>query len=191
MPQIGWIIDLTRCTGCHTCEVACKMENNTLPELSPLPVKSPYSAQQVNWRRVLEIESGRYPNVKRSFYTMSCHHCAHPACAAACPVGAIHKREGDGVVLLDQDKCIGCKYCAAACPYGAPQFNETTGVMEKCTFCVHRIDVGLKPACVDACLGEALQWSTDVDAPGEAPPGFADPTLTHPSVRWIADRVRG
>jgi Fe-S-cluster-containing dehydrogenase component len=191
MPQLGWIIDLTKCTGCHTCEVACKMENNTFPQLSPLPITSPYKAQQVNWRRVLEIESGTYPNARRSFYTMSCHHCEHPACMAACPAGAITKRSSDGVVLLDQSKCIGCKYCAAACPYGAPQFNEATGIMEKCTFCAHRLAVGEKPACVTACLGGALQFTTDFQAPGDVPPGFADPTLTNPSVQWIADTVRG
>jgi len=191
MPQIGWIIDLTKCTGCHTCEVACKMENNTPPILSPLLLKSPYEAVQVNWRRVLEIESGRYPNVKRSFYTMSCHHCAEPACMASCPVGAITKRDKDGVVLIDQTACIGCKYCAAACPYGAPQFNETTGLMEKCTFCVHRIDVGLEPACVTSCLGGALQWTVDFDAPGEPPENFADPALTNPSVEWRRDIVKG
>ena len=191
MPQIGWIIDLTKCTGCHTCEVACKMENNTPPILSPLLLESPYSAVQVNWRRVLEIESGRYPNVKRSFYTMSCHHCAQPACMASCPVGAITKRDKDGVVLIDQTACIGCKYCAAACPYGAPQFNENTGLMEKCTFCVHRIDVGLEPACVTSCLGGALQWTVDFDAPGEPPRDFADPALTSPSVEWRRDKVRG
>ncbi len=191
MPQLGWIIDLTKCTGCHTCEVACKMENNTFPQLSPLPIKSPYKAQQVNWRHVLEIESGSYPNAKRSFYTMSCHHCEHPACMASCPVGAIAKRSGDGVVLLDQSKCTGCKYCAAACPYGAPQFNDATGIMEKCTFCVQRLDAGEIPACVTSCLGGALQVTTDFQAPGDVPPGFADPTLTGPSVQWIADTVRG
>ena len=174
MPQIGWIIDLTKCTGCRTCEVACKMENNTLPILSPLPLKSEYAA-----------------NVKRSFYTMSCHHCEHPACMASCPVDAISKRSQDGVVLIDQAKCIGCKYCSTACPYGAPQFNEVTGLMEKCTFCVHRIDEGLEPACVTSCLGGALQWTFDVDAPGDTPDGFADPRLTDPSVEWRRDRVRG
>ena len=191
MPQIGWIIDLTRCTGCHTCEIACKMENNTAPVSSPLPLKSAWSAKQVNWRRVLEVESGRYPNVKRSFYTMSCHHCKHPACMAACPTDAISKRAADGIVLIDQNACIGCRYCAAACPYGAPVFNEDTGKMEKCTFCVHRIDAGLEPACVTACLGAALQWTTSPDAPGDVPPGFADPRLTAPAVEWRRDRVNG
>lgn len=191
MPQIGWIIDLTRCTGCHTCEVACKMENNTAPVLSPLPLASPWSARQVNWRRVLEVESGRYPHARRAFYTMSCHHCEHPACMAACPAGAISKRSSDGVVLIDQNACIGCRYCGAVCPYGAPQFNEDTGKTEKCTFCVHRIDEGLEPACVTACLGGALQWTVEPDSPGEVPPGFADPRLTRPAVEWLRDRVNG
>ena len=191
MPQIGWIIDLTRCTGCHTCEVACKTENNTDPIRSPLPLASAWTAKQVNWRRVLEIESGSYPNTKRAFYTMSCHHCAHPACLEACPVGAIEKRGEDGVVLIDQNACVGCKYCSTACPYGAPQFNETTGKTEKCTFCVHRLDESLEPACVTSCLGGALQWTFEPDGPGDTPPGFADPRMTRPSVQWLRDRVRG
>lgn len=191
MPQLGWIIDLTKCTGCHTCEIACKAENNTYPQVAPIELKSPFKAKQVNWRRVLEFESGRFPYVKRSFYTMSCHHCAEPACMKACPVGAISKRSQDGIVLIDQAACIGCKYCSTACPYGAPQFNEETGVTEKCTFCVHRLDVGLEPACVTACLGGALQWTFDVDAPGAVPPDFADPRLTLPAVEWRRDRVNG
>lgn len=191
MPNVGWILDLTKCTGCHTCEVACKSENNTRPLASPLTLASPFSARQTNWRRVLEVESGRFPNARRAFYSMSCNHCDEPACLKACPVRAISKRESDGIVLIDQDTCIGCKYCAAACPYNAPQFNEDSGKMEKCTFCVHRIDAGLEPACVTACIGRALSWQYDPDAPGDAPPGFADPGLTGPNIEWRRDRVHG
>lgn len=191
MAQLGWIIDLTKCVGCHTCEVACKAENNTYPQMSPLPLKSDFSADEASYRRVLEIESGRYPNPKRSFYTMACHHCEHPACMESCPVDAITKRAADGVVLIDQNTCIGCEYCAAACPYGAPQFNTSTGLMEKCTFCVHRIDADLEPACVTACMARALSWTFNPDAPGDVPEGFADPRLTRPAVEWRRDRVNG
>lgn len=183
MAQIGWIIDLTRCVGCHTCTVACIAENNTIPADTNLQVRNG-KAVAVKYRRVIEREIGVFPNVKREFVTMSCHHCAQPACMKACPVDAITKRASDGVVLIDQDKCIGCRYCAWACPYGAPQFNEATGKVEKCTFCQHRLAAGLQPACVSACLGKAIRFGYDVGGPGQVPEGFADPGLTGPSVRW-------
>ena len=191
MAQIGWILDLTKCTGCHTCEVACKAENNTFPQTAPVELKSPFSAVTVNYRRVIEIEKGKYPNPRRVFLSVACNHCKEPACMKACPVDAITKREEDGIVLIDQAKCIGCKYCATACPYGAPQFNEHTGVMEKCTFCIHRIEAGLKPACVDACVGGALDFTYDPDAPGDYPDEFANPRLTQPSIEWKRDKVNG
>ena len=183
MPQIGWIIDLTRCVGCHTCSVACIGENNTIPAGANLIVRNGKPVA-VKYRRVLERESGTYPNVHKDFVSMSCHHCAEPACMKSCPFGAISKRAADGVVLIDQAKCIGCQYCVWACPYGAPQANEATGLVEKCTLCVHRLDAGLQPACVTACLGKALHVGYDVGGPGQMPAGFADPSLTRSSVRW-------
>ncbi len=183
MPQIGWIIDLTRCVGCHTCSVACIAENNTIPADANLQVRNG-RAVAVRYRRVLEREAGTYPNVLKDFVTMACHHCAEPACLKSCPVGAITKRSADGIVLIDQERCVGCQYCVWACPYGAPQFNEATGLVEKCTFCYHRLDAGLQPACVTACLGKALQVGYDVRGPGQPPAGFADSSLTRPSVRW-------
>ncbi len=106
-------------------------------------------------------------------------------------MGSITKRSEDGVVLIDQETCIGCRYCEAVCPYGAPQFNAQTGKVEKCTACVHRLDAGLLPACADACLGRALHWVDEVSPGTEVPPGFADPALTNPSIRWIRDKVHG
>jgi len=183
MRQLGWIIDLTRCVGCHTCTVACIGENKTIPSDVLLPMKGE-RLTAVKYRRVLERESGRYPNVSKDFVTMSCHHCERPACLESCPVDAITKRTSDGIVLIDQEKCNGCRYCVWACPYGAPQFNAATSKVEKCTFCVHRIDAGLSPACATACLGKAIQVGTDVAGPGDSPEGFADARLTGPSIRW-------
>ncbi|MHB1291223.1 MAG: 4Fe-4S dicluster domain-containing protein [Sulfuricella sp.] len=136
-------IDIEHCIGCNACTIACKAENNT-------PIG-------VDYNRVIEIEEGDFrdpqkaPNVGVTFVPMPCMHCGLPACLAACPVGAITKRKEDGIVLINKDKCIGCRYCAWACPYGAPQFNAEAKVMEKCTLCVHRVEKGLLPACVTTC----------------------------------------
>ena len=184
MSQLGWKIDLTKCIGCHTCEVACKAENNTYPQSSPLTLKAQIDAEKVNWRQVIEKESGLYPTPKREFITMSCNHCNEPACLKSCPVGAITKRAKDGVVIINQDKCIGCQYCVWACPYGAPRYNTSTGKVEKCTFCLHRLAKGLLPACVTACVGQALEVIHDPVSVGEVPEGFADPSLTQPNVQF-------
>lgn len=139
-------VDLEYCIGCHSCSMGCKAENNT-------PVG-------VDYNRVIEIEEGEFKDAKKKpgigvyFIPMPCMHCGEPACMAACPVGAITKRKEDGIVLINKDKCIGCRYCAWACPYGAPQFNAEAKVMEKCTLCVHRIEKGLVPACVETCVAK-------------------------------------
>lgn len=139
-------IDIEHCIGCNACTMACKAENNT-------PV-------DVDYTRVIEVEEGDFrnpkmpPNVAVTFVPMPCMHCGRPACQAACPVGAISKRAEDGIVLINKDKCIGCRYCSWACPYGAPQFNAEANVMEKCTLCVQRVEKGLQPACVTSCVGK-------------------------------------
>ena len=141
--QYALWVDLEYCIGCHACTMACKAENNT-------PVGGDYN-------RVTEVEVGEFrdphqtPGLRVYFVPMPCMHCGKPACQAACPVGAITKRKEDGIVLINKDKCIGCRYCAWACPYGAPQFNAEAKIMEKCTLCVHRVEKGLQPACVTTC----------------------------------------
>lgn len=189
MAQRGWLVDLGRCIGCHSCTVACKSEQNTAPINSPLLFKGG-SAQRplhLSYRWVVVQEGGTYPDVWRLFVTSACNHCQEPACIKACPAGAISKRARDGIVLIDQDRCTGCRYCLWACPYGAPQFNDVTGKVEKCTMCAHRVDQGLQPACVTTCVGKALAWVPDFDAArsGEnAPQGFASAAMTKPSVRF-------
>ena len=174
MAQVGWIFGLRKCVGCRACTVACTMENNTETE--------------VNYRWVLEQEGGAYPTPTVQTFSTACYHCASPACMASCPVDAITKDPDTGVVLIDQEACVGCKYCIAACPYRAPQLNEVTGKVEKCTYCVQRTSQGLMPACAATCVGGAIsvatdeRWSEDGDP---RPEGFASPRHTGPSVRFI------
>jgi len=143
-----FLFDPEQCLGCSACEAACK-------EAYDLPMG-------VRRRKVVELENGKFPNVKRRFYSMSCFHCSDPPCMKACPMHAIYQRD-DGIVLVDKDKCIGCGYCLWACPFGAPQFEGSgvfgsKGKMDKCTFCYDRIDSGLPPYCVATCIGGALNY---------------------------------
>jgi phenylacetyl-CoA:acceptor oxidoreductase subunit 1 len=173
------LADLRRCVGCQTCTAACKQANATPPG--------------VQWRRVIDLEMGEFPNVKRAFVPVGCMHCDDPPCMEVCPSTATRKR-ADGIVTVDYDLCIGCAYCAVACPYQArfkvdrqefafenampsePRDDKRIGVATKCTFCVERIDAGLAkglkpgidpeatPACVNSCIAGALHFG-DVDDP--------------------------
>ena len=139
--RYGMLIDTRRCIGCHACSVACKAEFD-------VPLGSTRS-----W--VEYVEKGHYPAVTRSFVPRLCNQCSNPPCVDVCPTGATWKRKEDGVVVVDPNLCIGCKYCIQACPYDARFINPTTGVAEKCDFCLHRISRGLVPACVETCIGRA------------------------------------
>jgi tetrathionate reductase subunit B len=139
--RYGMLIDARRCYGVHACSVACKAENGV-----PL-------GQTRSW--VEYIEKGTYPNVTRSFLPRLCNHCEKPACVSVCPTGATWKRKEDGIVVVDDDICIGCKYCVHACPYDARYLNPITGTVDKCDFCIHRVSQGLEPACVEACPSRA------------------------------------
>lgn len=172
MAQVGWIVDLKKCIGCRSCFVACKAENKT-----PL---------RTDWRYVVDRERGVYPNPRREFISLACNHCDEPACMKSCPVDAITKRPDDGIVLIDLDRCIGCRNCYFVCPYGAPRIDTATGKVSKCTMCVHRVDAGLMPACATTCLTGALQYVQDfVGETDSYPIGFNAPFLTRPNVQFI------
>lgn len=170
MTRYVMLVDIGRCVGCQTCTAACKLANGTPPG--------------VQWRRVLDIESGEFPDVRRTFVPVSCMHCGDPPCMAVCPTQATYQRD-DGLVAIDYELCIGCAYCAVACPYqqrhrtqraefayGAePSPAEAAtfdarrlGVSTKCTFCSDRIDLakelaltpGVDPEVTPACVNSCI-----------------------------------
>jgi anaerobic dimethyl sulfoxide reductase subunit B (iron-sulfur subunit) len=149
--HFGFYFDSSACSGCKTCQVACKDRHG-------LPIG-------VLWRRVYEVVGGSWAQSGEAWTTdvfaynvsMACNHCEQPICVEVCPSRAITKR-ADGIVLLDSEMCVGCKYCSWACPYGALQFDESAGVMTKCSFCAEDLDSGLPPSCVAACPLRALDY---------------------------------
>ncbi|MCX7173492.1 MAG: 4Fe-4S dicluster domain-containing protein [Proteobacteria bacterium] len=158
MTQLALVIDLNVCVGCHACVTSCK-EWNTSGPAGTMADERPYGADPTGtfFNRVQTFEVGEFPNTETVHFPKSCLHCEDPPCVPVCPTGASYKRKEDGIVLVDYDKCIGCKYCSWACPYGARELDEKQQVMKKCTLCVDRIydqalpETERKPACVMAC----------------------------------------
>lgn len=186
MPKWGMVIDLDRCTGCQACVVACKAENN-------IPFSDPGQAalgRTISWIEVLITVDGEYPRIKMRFIPRPCMQCENPPCTKVCPVSATYKNE-EGLVAQVYARCIGCRYCTNACPYTAKYFNwfepgwpdemkkclnpdvssRPKGVVEKCTFCHHRLQKAREraraekrdlresdyvPACVQTCPAEAM-----------------------------------
>ena len=175
MKQLALVIDLNKCVGCHACAVNCKSWN-TSGQFGPLTDQEPYGEQPdgVWLNRVQTYEIGSFPNVEVLHFPKSCMHCVDAPCVEVCPTNASHKRLEDGVVLINYDDCIGCKYCSWACPYGCREFDEVEGVMKKCTLCVDRIyDESLpeeerKPACVLSCPSNARIFGDVNDPDSEA-----------------------
>ncbi|HHY60255.1 MAG TPA: dimethylsulfoxide reductase subunit B [Clostridia bacterium] len=179
--QLAFYLNQQRCTGCFTCQIACK-DKNDLP-LGQL------------FRRVHEVAGGGYTesggafrhNVYAYWISLSCNHCQEPLCVKNCPTGAMQKREEDGIVFVDQNRCIGCRYCTWSCPYGAPEYNPEKGKTGKCDFCQDLLERGEPPACVAACPMRALDFGTLEELAqkyggvnqikGLPDPGFTKPSL--------------
>jgi anaerobic dimethyl sulfoxide reductase subunit B (iron-sulfur subunit) len=146
--QIGFYFDQTLCIGCYACAVACKDWHDI-------------NAGPVNFLRVKTIEKGKFPNPFLAYLVCVCYHCVNPPCVPACPVDAITKREFDGTVVVDREKCVGNKecsmFCLKACPWDAPQFGPEEGArMQKCDFCLERRELGRQAICVEACPMSAI-----------------------------------
>jgi sulfite dehydrogenase (quinone) subunit SoeB len=202
--QLALVIDLNVCVGCHACVTSCK-EWNTQGAAGPLTDQNAYGAQPsgVFFNRVQTYEANHFPDSQTIHFPKSCLHCADPPCVPVCPTGASYKRKEDGIVLVDYDKCIGCKYCSWACPYGAREFDEERHVMTKCTLCVDRIyneqlpAADRQPACVKACPTGARLFG-DVGDPDSAVSqtvrergGYAlmPEWETHPANKYLPRRI--
>ena len=176
--KLGLVIDLDTCVGCQACVTSCK-EWNTGGHMAPLTDIDPYggNVDGVWFNRVHSYEVEPAPDSAQPPMTLhfprSCLHCETPACVTVCPTGASYKRASDGIVLVDEDKCIGCKLCSWACPYGAREYSVVEGVMKKCTLCVDRIynehldEREREPACVQACPTRARHFG-DLGDPDSA-----------------------
>ncbi len=136
MARYAMVIDTKRCVGCQDCVVACQTENN---------VPEGYCRDWIT----TEVH-GEFPTLNMEIRSERCNHCENAPCVSCCPTGASHYHDVGGIVLVKYNQCIGCKACIASCPYGA-RFIHPDGYADKCTFCVHRVEEGLEPACVSVC----------------------------------------
>lgn len=158
MTQYAFHFDGSRCTGCKTCEFACKDYYDLNSAIA--------------YRKVYEVTQGETIKDSRGYakttcisyeLSMSCNHCDNPACTKVCPTGAMHKDEATGLVSVDAGKCVGCGYCHMSCPYNAPKVDREKGRSVKCDGCVERVAAGSKPICVEACPARALDFGSAED----------------------------
>ncbi len=178
--QHGFHFTADNCIACHACEAACSEKND--------------NPAHIAFRSVGYVEGGTYPAYQRLNISMACNHCDNPVCLKGCPTRAYTKFAEYGAVLQDSDICFGCGYCTWVCPYNAPQLDPVKGQVSKCNMCVDRLEVGLKPACVAACLGNALDFGVIENTPEKRDqaklsiPGFPTTDITHPNIRFQQKR---
>ena len=160
----GMGVEVGKCIGCNRCVEACKLENNvpdepfffrTWVERYTIRKDRTVVVETISTRKEKPKETVDRADILRTFFIPKlCNHCANPPCVQVCPVGATFSTE-DGAVLVDKERCIGCRYCIQACPYGARYLHPKTKTADKCTFCYHRVVKGLLPACVEVCPTQA------------------------------------
>jgi len=144
--RYAMVVDLRKCVGCQACTVGCSVENQ-------MPIGQ-FRTTVKQYEVTLDDGSTTTQNVKAFTLPRLCNHCENPPCVAVCPVQATFQRD-DGIVMVDNSRCVACAYCVQACPYDARVINHDTLTADKCTFCAHRLEKGLLPACVETCVGGA------------------------------------
>ncbi|MGE5354091.1 MAG: 4Fe-4S dicluster domain-containing protein [Acidobacteriota bacterium] len=149
MARFAMAIDTKKCVGCMDCVVACKTENE-------IPVG-------FNRAWIVQDLKGKYPELSLEIRSERCNHCDNPPCVAACPTGASHVNDLGRVVVVEHNMCVGCKVCIAACPYDA-RYVHPDGYVDKCTFCIHRVEKGSDPACSEVCPAHAITFG-DIEDP--------------------------
>ena len=163
----NFVIDVSRCNGCYSCQIACKDEhcgNDWMPYARPQPEAGHF------WGKMYEYERGQIPQVKLSYIFVPCQHCVDAPCIEACPVeGCIYTRD-DGMVIIDPKKCNGCRACVGACPYECIYYNSNYEIAQKCTGCAHLLDRKevFAPRCWDICTMEAITFgeASQIDLTG-------------------------
>ncbi|MFO7924063.1 MAG: DMSO/selenate family reductase complex B subunit [Bacteroidales bacterium] len=178
--QLAFYFDSSACSGCKTCQVACRDKHDL--------------GKGMLWRRVYEVAGGDWrregqawvPDIYSYYISMACNHCLDPICMNSCPNNAIYRND-DGLVLIDEKRCMGCRYCEWTCPYGALHYDDEKGVMTKCTMCADYIEQGKPPACVSACpmrvleVGELYEYRGRLLEPPSMYP-LPDPGITNPAL---------
>ncbi|MFC2097191.1 DmsC/YnfH family molybdoenzyme membrane anchor subunit [Bacteroidota bacterium] len=175
MTQKAFILDINKCTGCQACKISCSNEHHLAPEH--------------NFRNIFTFNKFRHPDFPVFHLSIACNHCIEPTCVYACPAKAIIKDPKTGVVLIDSQKCIGCKYCSWACPYDAPHYNYEQNNMEKCNFCEQLIKEGKQPACINSCPTGALQIGKFNEKDKPESPGFPQRN-TIPAISFVSLRKK-
>ncbi len=168
----GFVLDLNKCVGCQACAVACQIEN--------------HRKQRTPWREISTFNIAKHPAIPLFHFSIACNHCEDAPCLRFCPALAYSRHAEFDAVIHNGNRCIGCTYCTWTCPYDAPKFSKTTGVVEKCDFCLSRIEKSMDPACVNLCPTGALQF-LEFEPQPQSVTGFTEKGI-RPGIKIISLR---